>query len=762
MQHRFNPCGNNRAKGESTQKWGTVKSIRLLLLVASTAVAWSPASFAQRQAAVGPGIIPLSATGSLNGVDMSASGITGTLSVGVVGGPQTDIFTSNAALSSPLQAVSTAASSQGNIVFNSSSNVFGAIGVTQPGGPFLLNISGGNAGTTVNFLGPVFATITTVSGTGTLNFNSGSNNVSATIFAADGTIGLAPNTTVIGALTTTAGANTGTLNLGANSTLDGAVGGAIGLRSINVVGGSNTAGVTASITGAANAFAFSLGTNTLNVGGALTIANSGPGGVINTTLASPSVFGNIRPVGATNLGPSLLVNVTVPSTAIIPVGQIFNIVQTQTGTVQSGTNGTVVNVTVASPTNPLYTFVAVPEAGTVAGLVAIRVTGIPAEVPLVPPPGVPLPPVTPIAIPIATTIIPAALPILAPINALTNPVDVVNALAQLAPSAPAIAAGYVTFENSRQFQNLLLAHLDEVMCSQVRQRRPDEETTACPQPYNGWWLKGFGYWGNQGMVNSFVGYNSSIIGGMMGYDRLLDPGLRAGVAVGYSRTTINGQQFDAQTAFSTYRVTAYGAYEPGNWFLYGEASLGLNAYTGTRHVVFPGFNQSALSSYNGQEYTGSLITGYHFNVQGLTITPLASLQYTHVNLGGYTENTAPEINLAVQSQSYDFLQSGLGVKLAAPFAFDGGTLVPTVHAKWLYMLNNPTLQNTAAFTSGGAQFTTPGLATSNSMFNVGAGLTFLSCGCTAKTWSIEGVYDFYARSDNYFAHAGMLRFTSRF
>lgn len=730
-------------------------------LVAATAVLSSPAT-AQRQAAIGPGIIPLSADGSLNGVDMSGSGITGTLTVGVVGGPQMDVFSSNSSLTSPLQAISTAVSSQGNVTFNSSSNVFGAIGVTQPGGPFLLAITGGNAGTTVNFLGPVFATTTTVSGTGTLNFNSGSTNITATNFAADGTIGLAPNTTVIGALTTTAGANTGTLNLGSASVLDGAVGGAIGLRSINVVGGSNTAGVSATITGAANAFAFNLGTNTLNVGGALTIANGGTGGVINTTLASASVFGNIRPVGATNLGPSVLINVTVPSTAVIPIGTIFNIVQTQTGTVQSGTDGTIVNVTVQSPTNPLWTFEAVPLGGTVAGLIAIRVTGSPVLVPLAPPPGVVLPPTAPLAAPVAAALVPTGLAVLSAVNSLTNANDVVNALAQLAPSTPALAAGYVTFETGRQFQNLILARLDEMMCSQVRVARPGEELQPCPQTDDGWWLKGFGYWGNQGTIGPFVGYNSSIVGGMMGYDRALDPILRVGLAVGYSNTSINGQIFDAQTSFNTYRISAYGAYEPGNWFLYGEASLGLNAYTGSRHVVFPGFNQTAQSTYNGQEYTGALITGYHFNVQGLTITPLASLQYTHVNLGGYTENTAPDINLVVQSQSYDFLQSSLGVKLAHPFALDDGALVPTVHAKWYYMISNPTLQNTAAFAAGSPSFNTPGLSTSPSMFNVGLGLQFLSCGCTGKTWTVEGVYDFYARSDNYFAHAGMLRFTARF
>lgn len=135
-----------------------MKRIIFSLTFVIACAVWCQTSFAQRQQAVGAGIIPLDATGQLNGVDLSASGITGTLSVGVPGGPPTDIFTLNNPFVPGSLAVSTGASSQGNITFNSSSSVFGNIGVTQPGGPFLLNIGAGAAGTTVNFLGSVFAT----------------------------------------------------------------------------------------------------------------------------------------------------------------------------------------------------------------------------------------------------------------------------------------------------------------------------------------------------------------------------------------------------------------------------------------------------------------------------------------------------------------------------------------------------------------------------------------------------------------------------
>ena len=756
----------------------------VLFFVAAIA-AWCQPGFAQ-QTISGAIPTPLSAAGVTGGVSMIGQGGGGTLTVGTVGGPEMDIFTNNQPVNASLLAVSTSASSLSNILFNSSSTVFGAIGITQPGGPFFLNLSGGNNGTVENFNGPVFATTTTVLGTGTLNFNSGSTNVTATNFAGDGTIGLAPNTTLIGAVTTTAGADTGTLSLGGGSVLTGAVGGAIGLKAINVVGGSNTAGVSANISGAVDAFSFNLGTNTLNIGGALTIANQSAAGVINTTLASPTVFGNIRPLGTTLLGPTLDINVAVPSTALFPVGTQFNIVQTQTGTTQVGTSGSVL-VIVKDPSNPLFTFSAVPPAGTVNGLVAITTTGIPLTVPIAPPPGVTLPPTTPLAAPVvpallavvplaavapATAVTPLAdlATVLAGINALSNPVVVVNALAQLAPSTPDLAAPLVTFQGTQQFQNGWLSRMDDVMCGQVSQRRPDEDTSSCQknEPHSGWWAKAFGYFGDQGAEGPFPGYDSRILGTMIAYDAPIlrdEPdGLetRAGLGIGYARSTIDGKTFDTNTDFNTYRATAYIDHEHGPWFVQGDVSFGWNDYSGARNISFPGLSRTANAGYSGQDYTAFATTGYHFLAEGFTITPLASLQYTHLNLNGYTETGAGSIDLKVNSQNYDFLESGLGVKVARPIGSSDGTYVPEGHFKWLHEINNPTLANTAAFTAGTPSFTTPGLKTADDTLNVGVGVTLLSCACSAKTWSVEAVYDFYWRTDNYSAQQGMIKLTARF
>ena len=719
-----------------------------------------------------------------------------------------------------LRAVSTDTSSQSNIVFNSSSNVYGAIGITNPGGPFFLNISGGNNGTVVNFNGGLYGTITTVSGTGSLNFNSGSTNITATNFAADGSISLAPNTTLIGAMTTSA-ANSGTLILGGGSALTGAAGGATGLKAINVVGGSNAAGVSASISGAVDAFAFNLATNTLKIGGALTIANQAPSGVINTTLASSTVFGNIQSIGTVNLGPSLLVNVAVPATAVFPVGTQFTIVKAP-----SGTNGSVVTV-VNDPTNPLFTFSAVPVAGTVAGQVIITTTGIPLLAAVAPPAGSPPVVITPPgAAPIVVAPLPAGVapPVVAPVAAPVVPVivaaaatapatsdlvttvvpainavstnapstvaavaAVVSAVAQIAPSYSALAAPLVTFQGTRAFHDLLSSHLDESLCaggSQAddqrrpdgqrgsdNQRRPGGGSSTCPQNdnYSGLWVKGFGYFGNQGAQGAFLGYDSKILGVMAGYDTNLNSDTRAGLGAGYARSTIHGHTFNSDTDFNSYQAIAYISHETGTWIADGDVSYGWNKYSGIRRISFTGLNREADAKYGGEDLTGLLTLGYHFFDQdildqGITITPVASLQATHVGIQAYTETGAGDIDLKVSSQDYTFLESGLGVNVASPFdAGDGMDGLPELHFKWLDELLNPNFQNTAALTAvGSPTFTTGALKFNPNTLNAGAGVTLLSCACETRKWSVEGVYDFYWRSDNYSANQVMLEASYRF
>ncbi len=444
---------------------------------------------------------------------------------------------------------------------------------------------------------------------------------------------------------------------------------------------------------------------------------------------------------------------------------------------QSGTNGSIVTVTIQDPTNPLYVFAPVPGAGTIAGLVTIQATATPLLSPLTPPPGVVLPPTLPIAVaivPVLVALSPAAngsttpltnalISVLTPINALSDPVAVVSAIAQLAPAASGLVAPLVAFQTTSQFQNLVLSRLDNVLCNQALDPTDDAAVCKGTDQRSGMWLKAFGLAGDQGSQGGFAGYTSSVIGTMIGYDAPIDPATRVGLGLGYARSTIGAKGFSDSTDFDTYNVTAYIGHQQGPWYINGNLSYGWNDYSGQRNVSFLGFGQSAKAHYSGQDYTAFVDTGYHIPAYGFTVTPLASLQYTRVNTGNYTETGGGAIDLAVGSRGYDFIESALGVKIAHDFKYDTGTFVPDVHVKWLHELGNPTMMQNAAFAvPGSPSFATTGFKAADDMLNIGAGVAILSCGCTARTWSLEAVYDYYRSSENYSAHQGMLRLTGRF
>ncbi|MBF0489543.1 MAG: autotransporter domain-containing protein [Candidatus Omnitrophica bacterium] len=674
----------------------------------------------------------LSVDGGLNGV--SLTGLT-TLLVGTLGGAEKDIFTSNISLATVPAAVSSSSNLQGTVVFNSSSTVYGDMGAT---GTRLLYIQS-MAGTTVNFLGSVYSG-TLDSATGTTNF-MGPVNIVATNFTGDGTISLVANATLTGAMTTNT-AQTGTLSLAGGSELFGAVGGANGVRSINVVGGSNSAGVNATISGAVDTYAFSLGTNTLNISGALTMASNG---VIDTILFSPSVFGHVVVTGGpADLGTGLALNVNIPSTSLIKVGDQFNVVQG---------SGSGAIATVADPTNPLYKFSIVT---TPAGQGQIQTSSTPLQAGQ--------------NQPIAAAVIPVleAIPttpdintVLTSINALTNANAVANAEAQLAPSTPALSAPLVIFQGIRQYQDLWLSRLD--MCSHFS--TTEEENTNCQDnaPVSGWWAKGFGNFANQSARNGFTEYDSRTYGSMIAYDVPIGLNTRAGLGLGYGRSTINGKTFDANVDMNTYQTTAYIGHENGPWFTDASASFGWNDYSGMRHIVYPGVDRTANSRYQGQNYTFFTSSGYHLAVKKFVITPIKTMQYSRLHQRGYTETGAGDINLRVKSKNYDFLESGLGVKVERPLSYKGGTLVPEVHTQWLHELFSPRMSQTASYTaSGSGEFTTPGPRPNANTFNVGGGVSLLSCTCGKRTWSLEAVYDYNWRTDGYSAHQVMMRVTSRF
>ena len=149
-------------------------------------------------------------------------------------------------------------------------------------------------------------------------------------------------------------------------------------------------------------------------------------------------------------------------------------------------------------------------------------------------------------------------------------------------------------------------------------------------------------------------------------------------------------------------------------------------------------NRTATSNYTGQQYAALVSAGKHFYFNNqVTVTPIISLQASHVRVGSYTESGAGDVNLRVDSQSYNYLQSGLGVKVERVIQSGDSTYSPEAHVKWSHDFKSTTTDQDASFTGGGTRFNTRGVEQDRDLYNVGVGITFLSCNCEKNSWMLK-------------------------
>ena len=681
--------------------------------VAAVVTAWAVPGMARETVAL-PGVV--SAVGVATGVDTTGAGI---LTIG-----SQNINTGN----DPGGAIQQNPASAADVRFGGASIVTGVVG-TAPSPIF--NINAGATGVAVSFGGAVFATTFNVTGTGTVNFNG--NTTAASNFAADGLINLGSGLTLIGAVIT-ATANTGTLTLNGGSSVIGAIGGATGLKQINVAGGN------AAITGAVQSLGFNLGANTLTITGALT---TNVGGTIATTLASNAVFGNIMPSGASNINPGGI--------TVIP---------TVTGVLTNGTNFRIVNG-LAGPlavpvavinNNPRYTFVGVP---TTTGDVNIRLAGVAPLATLVTAPGAAA------VAPILDVTAPAGSDLLAVQNAiaaLTSAAAINGALSQLAPGTANLAAPRVAGQATRLFEDLWMARVEEIQdlccdaCEPAKSAVVNAHKCKSAERSGNWWGKAFGNTARQGDVDNLTGYRTKAYGLMLAYDMPLGNQTRLGWGGGLANTTIDGNNATGATKIDSFQLTGYLSHAPGPWFVQGALTVGADKYAGSRSIVFPGVNRTASASYTGQQYTALVNLGMRYYFNQTIVTPLASLQVSRVHVGSYTESGAGDVNLSVNKQDYNFAQSSLGVKAERIIQTGGSTYSTEAHFKWQHDFNSTTMQQDAAFAGGGGRFTTQGVKQDRNLYNVGAGITFLSCNCGNNTWTVKGLYDYKWTQSNYASH----------
>jgi fibronectin-binding autotransporter adhesin len=219
-----------------------------------------------------------------------------------------------------------------------------------------------------------------------------------------------------------------------------------------------------------------------------------------------------------------------------------------------------------------------------------------------------------------------------------------------------------------------------------------------------------------GSTSGAQGFQSSS-GGLFtaNLDKRISPNLGVGFLLGYgsSNMSLNGNGSLGETGT---QLGAYGLWARNGLYVKALALGGYSSYT-TQRV---GFGGTASGATQGDQYGGLLGLGYDFKEKNFTFGPLASMQYSRVDIAGFTEqgSLAP---LTLSSQGVDSFLGELGGRASSHFQVEGVTLTPGVRVAWEHEFAYQGGELQAGFGQGD-NFTVAGPAIGRDGILLGAGV----------------------------------------
>lgn len=281
-------------------------------------------------------------------------------------------------------------------------------------------------------------------------------------------------------------------------------------------------------------------------------------------------------------------------------------------------------------------------------------------------------------------------------------------------------------------------------------------------PSNAVWGQAFGGHASQGMSHDVSGYRANYSGAVFGYDRAVNNDWRAGGALSYSYTNVNGTDNvqGSNSNVASIGLTAYASYVASTWYSNLYATVAGQRYNTQRVIGFTGYNGRTNGKFNGQQYVLNAEFGYPLTLQNdWTLTPVANLSYSHQRQSGYTESGGNGAALQVNAARSEAIKSGLGARLDTKLQTRWGDVVPYAQLVWNHQYNDSRMAISAAYAADASDtgFTSLGSSPAKNTANLTLGATLLRSNDTSLT-----AYYALTKASHYTNQAVSLRFRQAF
>lgn len=634
----------------------------------------------------------------------------------------------------------TNANNTGNLTFGNDATI--DAGATIGGGNRLNDINFAGGTNTINTA--INATRVVLNGGNVTSTNTTFN--SGIHFGTDNAVTLAANTAAIGGNVTTAAPGTGTLNFsGGALTINGNLEqlASLSLANSTVVSPAAALRVTGD---AVAANLMDINSRRMQVDGTFTTA--GAATLLNfyvvpaaaNPLVNPPVTGSIVSTGAATVLAGTRVNMTVDTNVQVLDGQRYTLV--------SGGGGSAVGTTALTTTNTtLLRFV---QDTTLTDRLEVYATRTQMSSTVTNPNNAAVGTMLD-SMGAATNPEVIALQVL--LQNYQNPADIEKALSTVTPeiSGGTVAASVGVANSASTIVN-----------NRINAVRSGQEYGSGMA--SGDWVEGGHFWGqafgakaDQDMRNRVTGYEADSYGLVVGADTELADGFRAGLALTYGNTDVDGKDLNrSKSEIDSYQVSLYGDYDLGDsYFVRGQVAYMYSDIETARYNVgfVPG--NTARADFSSDQYSARGEVGRQFALDNtFSLTPSVTTSYTYIDVEDFTERGAGGLSLRnVDTDEMEILEFGANLIAEGQFSDTvGGTIRPNIHGGYRYDVIGDKVSTIGALAGGGAAFRTEGFEPAQGTLNIGTGVTWE----TNANIDFTVNYDYENKSD-YDAHSGFVR-----
>jgi outer membrane autotransporter protein len=241
-------------------------------------------------------------------------------------------------------------------------------------------------------------------------------------------------------------------------------------------------------------------------------------------------------------------------------------------------------------------------------------------------------------------------------------------------------------------------------------------------PETAFWAQGVGAWGRFDGDGNAAGMRRDLAGFFSGVDHRIGANWIAGIAGGYTSSTVRVSDRASSADVETAHLAGYVGATYGALSLRGGAAASFSTLDTSRSIIFPNFFDSARARYDATAAQVFGEAGYGLTFGQFALEPFAGLAWVHLDTNSFNEIGGIAALLGSGTKE-DVGYSTLGARIATSFRLTNGMLLtPRASVAWQYALGNVTPTTALAFQSTGANFTVAGVPLARNAALVEGGL----------------------------------------